>query len=649
MLISKIRTGVKAPWAKILLGFFFLALFGGFGIVQVVRKLVSGTGDGIALVNGQEISRAFFKQKEQEAQERISMIYRRFGQAAPMIMAMQGMSLDPQKTAMDSCINTALLDQLVKNIPVYLSSDYLKIKFQDPIFLVTKLMHVMPPDVVTAQGRINMEAFQRFMMSYNLGPIEQELISSLEHEMALKLIGNAFWLPKFVEQEIMNHHNVQKKYTIATVSFDDMVKKEQEKGADLKEIHDFYIKENETNKRYSIPAKRNGISWVFEPNNFEIKVTEKELENYYNKVKLSKFVEMPTQVKIREIILDDVKNTGLKELRNQIEQLQAEFTAHPEKFAQSDKSKIVDFFKRGDKKEKAIEQAAFRLKENGAISQIIELENGYALIQRIDRKEATFKPLEKVKAEVQKLVKDKKFATEFTKIATRVIRSSSEDAKAFEQFIETNKAKQEKVAAVAKGEGPVAGRLFSLKKRGDKIAYISEGKGVILELQDILKPNIPPFDMMKPFVEKDFYAARAQKSMTDTVKAVKEKVLQSGKLEASVGVKVEKTDWIGPKDEEKLKKLFEKGVPQDLLLLDTKGGVITAMGKKDGFIIILDDERTITDAQTESDKNKLEYELNKQLNELFNRAFVASLYRTATIKIGDLQASNKQYQGDDLL
>lgn len=649
MLISKIRTGVKAPWAKILLGFFFIALFGGFGIVQVVRKLISGNGDGVALVNGQEISRAFFKQKEQEAQERISMLYRRFGQATPMVMAMQGISLDPQKTALDSCINATLLDQLVKNIPVYLSQEYLKNKFQDPIFLVTKLMHVMPPDVVTSQGRINMDAFQRFMMSYNLGPIEQELVSSLKQEMALKLIGDAFWLPQFVEKEIIAHHNVQKKYTIMTLSLDDMIKREQEKGASLEEIQQFYTQENQINKRYSIPAKRNGIKWIFEPQNFTVKVTDKEIENYYNKVKISKFIETPTQVKIREIILDDVKNVGLKELRNQIEQLHAEFIAHPEKFAQQEKSKVVDFFKRGDKKEKAIEQAAFRLKENGAISSVIELENGYALIQRIDRKESTFKPLEKVKAEVQKIVRDKKFATEFSKMATRMIRMSSEDPKAFEQFIESNKAQQEKVAAVAKDEGPVAGRLFSLKKRGDKIAYVSDGKGVILELGDILKPATPPFDIMKPVIEKDFYAIRAQKSLADQLKLEKEKVLQSNVVTASSGSKIEKTDWIGPKDEEKLKKLFEKGIPQDILLLDIKGGVVATMGKKDGYIIRLDDERVLSDTKTEADKNKLEYELNKQLHELFQRAFVASLYRTATIKIGDLQANHKQYQGDDLL
>ena len=62
-------------------------------------------------------------------------------------------------------------------------------------------------------------------------------------------------------------------------------------------------------------------------------------------------------------------------------------------------------------------------------------------------------------------------------------------------FIEKNKGKAETVAPVTKDENKISGRLFSLKKSGDKLAYVSEGKGYILELKDSINSVLPPFEI----------------------------------------------------------------------------------------------------------------------------------------------------------
>lgn len=643
MLITKIRTGIKSPIAKMLLFFFFIALFGGFGIAELVRRVMGGRTDGVAMVNGEEISKACFTRKHDEAKEEINLYYKRFGQSASALMAMQGINSNPEESALNKTIQETLLNQVVQKIPVYLSSKYVETKLQDPYFLVSKIYHLMPQDIINHQGRVNIEAFNRFISSYDLRPLEDDLENSLKQEMALTLLSDAFWLPKFALNEMLENQNLQRKFSIATFSIEDAVKKAEEKGVTDAEIKNFFDEQNRKSKHYYIPAKRNGTKWVFDTADFEVKITQKELEEFYNKVKRSRFVEVPTQVKIREIILNDVKNKGLHELKAQMEKLHQKAVAQPSDFAKlaqehSDAKEtaknggLVDFFKRGQK-DKAIERAAFRLKADGDISPVIQLENGYAIIQRVGRKENVFKPFEKVKPELNKLLKEKKFTREFTKAANRIIHSQSDDkAKKLKEFVEKYKGKEERVPAVAKNENPIALRLFSLKKRGDKVAYISDGKGVILELNDILKKNLPPFDMLKGFVKKDYLNDKARKAIAQEIKKVKAQSFKAGKLEVPAGASVKKTEWIDVNSHDKLKKLFAEGVPQDIMLLDKKGGVISAMGAKDGFVIRLDELKDPENKPEAEKQNQLKVSIEKQLRQLFMSSFIASLNRNATIE-----------------
>jgi parvulin-like peptidyl-prolyl isomerase len=647
MLISKIRESIKSPWVKIT----------GLGVIGVLILLYLGASffpqyfggkrlTEIAVINGQEVSKEFFIQKRHEAQEQISAIYRRFGKSADMLMAMQGINPNPDESAMQAVIQETLLNQATAAIPVYLSPDYVATKLQDPYFLLSKIYHLMPHDIINAQGRVNIEAFNRFIATNDIGPLEKGLEESLERDMAMVLIADAAWAPELILQDIYRSQKAEKKFSIARFSLDKMIEKEKEKGVSDKEIKAFFDEQNAKNKRYYIPAKRNGVKWIFDQKDFDVKVSQKEIEKYYNQVKRSRFVETKTQLKIREIILDDLAGKGLNELKTEAQKIHQEAVADPKKFAQlaekysSNKATaknggLVEFFKRGQK-DKTIEKAAFRLKADEDISPLIHLEKGFAIIQRVARKEATFKPLDKVKDEVEKLLKEKKFASEFAKAASRFVRSDTAEGKErFEKFVKKNKGEKEKIDAVAKGEGPVAGRLFSLRKRGDKTVYISEGKGVILELGDILKKNLPPFDMLKEHVAKDLYAYRAKKAIAEAIKEARKESFKAGKLEVPDYAHIEKTDWLSSEQDDKLKKLFEKGIPQDLMLLDKKGGTISIMGQKDGFVIRLD-ELKISDESKDDKKDELKNGIREQIQSLFLRSFIASLNRTATIEINTL-------------
>jgi hypothetical protein len=644
MLITKIRTGIQKPWAKGILFFFLLTLFGGVGIGNALKRLLGGRTDGVGIVNGQEIPKNLFLRKKHEAESLINSLYQRFGQAAPMIMSMQGINQNPEETALEEIVSAILLDQLVVKMPVYIASDYVDLKLQEPYFMASKLQNVLPQGVITPEGKLNVQAYQEFMSRYGITPdMKAEITQSLSQELALDLIESLFWLPDFAAQEFMNNKKALRKFSIAKFELEDFAKDAQKKQVTDEVLKTFFDEQNNKNKRYYIPAKRNGTRWTFSAQDFQLTISDKELEDYYKKVKHARFIDKPTQIKIREIILDDVKGKGLKQLRIEIDELYQKAIANPKDFAQlaekfstgktAKNGGSVDFFKRGEK-DKALERAAFKLKENNETSSVIELEQGkvFALVQRLDRKETEFKSLSQVKDELIKTLKEKKFSIEFVKMASKVTKTQDESDQAFQDFVKKYKGKEEKIDAVAKEEGAVAGRLFSLKKRGDKAVYVQEGKGYILELNDNLQKNLPPFEMLKSYVQKDFYQEQAYKNLTSTLNGLKEKSLKSQKFEIPQGTQLEETNFIDVAVQEEVKKLLDKGVPQEIMLLDKKGGILARVTEKTGYLIRLDEIKKTKDVQDNSFKFKLE----SQLKKLQSAAFIASLRRTATIKIDTL-------------
>ncbi len=640
MIITRIRASLQSPVFK---GFMLLLMlsFFGFGIVGVGQKFFTGGSDGVITVNGYGVSAKFFERKKHEAQEQINTLYKQYGQAAEMIMRMQGQDFNPEKFAYASSVRTALLNQVADSVPVYLSAEYIKTKLQDPYFLIPRLRYLMPSDVVTQDQRINIDSFNRFLAETNLEEFTPDLIDTLRQDIVTNVIASSVWFPEFMNKDLYTNRYAKKKFIIHTFSFDLILKEETAKGASQEELKAFFDEQNKKNKRYVIPAKRNGTKWFFEQKNFELSVSDKELEAYYTKVKHSRFVESQAQVTIREIIFDEVAQKGLLTLKEEADAVHAQAVQDPSTFAElakkhssfkvtAAKGGLVEIAKRGEK-DSAVERTAFALKTDGDISPVIKLaKGGYAIIQRQSRKNATYKPFEKVKEEIRSSLLEKKFATAFTRRATQALRASEKEV--LSSFIEKNKGKEEKVAAVAQKENTVGARLFSLKKSGDKIAYISEGKGIILELGDILKKEVPPFEILESYIKKDFYEVRAAKAVQAKIKEARLELLAGKAIKAAPYSKSHTTGFVDLSKEEEVKALLNNDIPQEALYLDKVGGVLALSGKKDGYVVQLDSVKNEEKAEeAQAQKNEFKAGITGEFVNLSNQAFIASLQRNATI------------------
>ena len=269
MLINKIRKGAKSPLAKTVLIFLIFTLVGGATFIGSLRQFFYGNKDGVAWVNGSAIDRTDYAHRVEKEKEKIQNLYRRFGKQAELILQLNGMESSPEKAAMKALIQEELIDQTVKAFPLYISSEYLKARLQDPYYLYSKVGHLMPSNVINLQGHIDTAVFQQFLAQGNLGPIEKELTEDIKRTTALSLIEEATYVPQFLVEEGYMLNYSGKKYTIATYPLEKFVKAEEAKETSEEALKDFFEKNK---KHYYTPARRSGTKWEFEANDFNIDV-----------------------------------------------------------------------------------------------------------------------------------------------------------------------------------------------------------------------------------------------------------------------------------------------------------------------------------------------------------------------------------------
>lgn len=648
MLIGKFREGLKSKITQYFLFFMCAALIFGVSFFKIVERIITGkTGQEIALVNKQGIDRAVFLMKKQEIQDQITMLYRQFGAYTPLILEQQGINPDPEKAALAGLIQEKLVDQVTESFPICIDRAFVERKIYDPVFMYTHFASMLPRQFITNEGKIDNEGYQAFINTLQKGKFVAQIAHLLENQTMMEFIGCSNYLPRFFVDSLVNQQLHEKQYDVYSIALDDIKKEASKEAVEPAQLQKFYDQENKKNSRYTVQPKRSGVLWTFEPKNFAVVIGDKELEDYYNKVKQSQFIAKPTEIKIREIVFDKVKEKGLKQLLKDAQDVEKLLQEHPENFEQyareystgktAAQGGVVGFFKRGTH-DKAIEQAAFRLKKDGDVSPIITLEKGYAIVQRVSRKEVEYKSFASVKPEIYALLQQRKFSTLFSAQANRIIRSKSDTAEQeYENFLKEYGAIQSSVDPVEKQESAMAGRLFSLKKSGDKLAYSADGKGYILVLKDIFKKSEIPFSMIQGNVKEDYYKDKAQKTLEQKVATLKDTVLAGQKVVDPL-VKKTTTPWIRNEKDENFTILNKDGISPEILLLEKKGSVVSSTTDKKGHVAVLANTRVAQVEETEI--NKLKKSIVNSIEGISQQAFIASLYRNATIEVLLEQAGN---------
>ena len=650
MIIMKLRKGLQGPIGKGILIALFVTMFGGLGFSGIIMRFVGDGVEGVAKVNGYDISNNKFQRAIKDADHQLAMIRQQYGQSADILMQLNGISANPQETAFRTIIEDALLDETADKMGLYLGSEYLEARLGDPQFIFSKIGHMLPHYVLDKKYGINAEALMQVLKSPHMRGVEDKLENDLRREFAISMMQSTFYLPQFMLKAAYREAHVAKKFSVQTFNLSTFLQKEKTKGVDDKQLQAFYKKNSD---RYVIPEKRSGQSWTFNADAYGIKVTEKEIEKNYNDYKRTRYIETPAQFKVREIVFNKLKDKGVVALKEEAEKVYEELKKDPKQFAElakkvsqsttASKGGLVEFFKRGSK-DKAYEKASVRLKKDGDISPVTQMADGsFVILQRIARKEATYKQLSQVKETIVKSLKTQKFRTQFSKEADRVIKSA--DKTLLEKFIEEHKAEKSSVGPLEKSGEGFGRRLFILKKDGQSLAFLQDGKGTILTLKKKEAKKSPSLDKVKEQVKEDYFEKKATQALELAMKEARSKAIATGKIVELDGGKISSTGLIQPTDNEKITNLTTKqGYPHGFMNLDWEGAVISSLNKDGAIVIRLDELEKIDKTIYTAEKQKLYKNAFKRFGQGFGASYIASLYRNATIKVNEQLAQLKEIQ-----
>jgi peptidyl-prolyl cis-trans isomerase D len=429
-----------------------------------------------------------------------------------------------------------------------------------------------------------------------------------------------------------------KKFSALKMSNASFLKKAKEQGVSEKDIVSFF-KTHEQD--YRVPEKRDAVAWEFSPASYGIAVSDAEIKNYYESNK-SKFVASPSKIRVRRILFKTPNEESLMAARVKAEAVYNELTQKPELFAQkatavsedattAKNGGLVDFFSRGER-DSNFEKAAFRLQKDGDVSPLIQTESGLEILQRVERKASTFKPLSAVSADIRDTLTKQLFKKRFEADSEKIFKDGTGE-QAVVAFAKKHQAKRTELKKIEYNDSLQGEMLFKLK---DGFAhYHDKDKGVILQLSAVHKSFIPTLDTIKSQVVADLYKVKAERDLLTSLDQAKQKANKESltKVAQGYGATVESLGWLKNEKTAELEKLSKQGIPvAQMLQMEKAGSLLAYYDGNQAYLLRLDEVESVKDKELASKAGGITKDLARTNATVALDGFVASLIRNATLK-----------------
>ena len=477
----------------------------------------------------------------------------------------------------------------------------------------------------------------------------EKMVREQKNSILDRLVQGGAYFPKFLINNAYEHEYALKKFSMLTIPYQkcaDLVNKQKINDEQLKE---FFRQENQDSKRYWSSELRSGEVWRFKPENFGIKVSDKQVKSYYYQHRESKFVKNPAQVQVRRILFavnkkQDQDGQKMAAAREKAGKVRADLANEQGKFAElaklySDDSSsasnggLLDFFGAGER-DPELTRIAFSLSPND-ISEIIETNDGLEIIQSVAQKPIEFKSLELVNDEIKQAVLMQQFNKLFMLSAKRAIQNPD----LLKTLVESKKAERVilNLAALPDRPSDETRKLFEIKKEGSSVILSKPDLGEIITLKEIVPAKAKEFEQVRNTVLSDYKKKQVVLELEKSIKSIMDD-LRSGKKLADVakqnGLQITNTPFINRSMEE----LKGTGFPLDLLWsIQTVGShkseIASEMEQPNGYLAVLTEVQSPKAEDFESKKPNVLQKLFEQNNSALAGSFIASLRKDAKIKV----------------
>ncbi len=611
------------------------------GLLPMAFRSASQSSVWAIRVNGQTIGYKEYLFEEAQQRERMLLFRQQYGEYADFILSMMGMD-NPKVVAQQYLVRQMLANQFAHKVGINVGSDYISNKIVDPEFVSQQLGGIIPPQLIDPLSGINHEMLARYLKLSGLSVelFEQQIERALVNKVVMDLIGSMVYVPQFdIKQKYQSEH-AEKSYELITLALSDFVKKEKEQIVSSEELAKFYEEQNNATKRYWVPEKRSGQMWTFDASSYGIVIPEEKVVQYYEDNKLKKFIEKPSMVEVRTILITVPHAAQKAERQREAARIKDELLQDPSQFAtiarqvSQDKESaaqggLLKPFARGTH-EAVFDRAAFLLAEDGALSDVIETSRGLEILQRVSKTPQVYKSLESVKSDIKNELTQKEFARKFV----ADIKAIASNDETLADFIQKKGGKAKRLENVLSEENA---QLFKLKE-GEKSFFVDGLEGVALKLDTISSSYKPSLEAIKNIVLDDIYKQKAKQALQKSIAELKKSAgsQELKKLAKDAKGHYTKTGFIVPGDESVAQKYaIEGALLAEMLQMEKPGMAITHIQEDKGFVIKLDTIAPFDHEKYMEKRGEVVKNIEQQRLQQYQEAFVASLHRNARIETNE--------------
>ncbi|QJQ07469.1 peptidylprolyl isomerase [Undibacterium piscinae] len=412
--------------------------FAFFGIESFTRS--SGADAAIATVAGHSISQQEFDAAQREQLDRLRQMY--------------GQQFDSKMLSTPEA-KQAILDELIsrKAIAVEVVKNHLSVSDQGLQQNILATAGLSKPD-----GSFDTDRYKSLLAAQGMTPAmyEQRLRQDLALQQLVNAVQGSAFTPKAVAERISAIYEQEREVQKLDFKAADYVSQVKVTDAMLKA----YYEKNA--QQFEIPELIKAEYVVFNDDalSAQVSVSDSDIQSHYEQNKKSYATE--EQRRASHILISakkDASDVELKAAKTKAEGLLAQLRKNPELFAKlakensqdsgsAERGGDVDFFAKGAMV-KPFEDATYQLKQ-GEISELVQSDYGFHIIQLTAIKPAAIKSLDEVKSQIAADIKKQKAAklyAESAEIFTNTVYEQSDSLKAVADKL---KLKIETVASLSR-------------------------------------------------------------------------------------------------------------------------------------------------------------------------------------------------------
>lgn len=623
-MISTMRKSFGKNFTKVLMWITIFSLAGISSFVGIFRKFSGLPQHTVAEVAGYDISLLDFKRKTAEEERRLSYLKQQFGPYAELYLAMNGLSANPQESALQALIQERLISFAADQLSLELSKEYVVKKLEDPGFALQVFGEIVPPYVYDALGGLDSAKLSKYLQRQGLtiGAFEDMLEQLLRRHMVMRMLLGSSYITHADKNAQYIKQYAPRTFGVFSADIEVYEQKARAIKPSAEELKAYFEAQNAESKKYWTPEKRSGKVWIFDPSQYGITVSEEEITAAYTKHKQS-FVEQGAEVSVRKIVVD---------AEQKAQQLYTELKQYPARFAEH-ANKQVEVITQKSKEAADIKQAAFGLMKDGDVSLPVKTDKGFVILGRVQRKEATYKPLQAVKDQVAARALQDRFVVLFKEEGSQQQAAAQE---VFAAFARQKKAAEHSVPLIEKASSAEEKALFSLTAPGARTAFVHEGKGYVVQLGERVISHAADFSAVEKQVERDYILSKAHNAMkehcSEIVRLIKQGTAPE-KIASTEKVKFQKISVIGEKDPQ-WEQLSQKGMPvHQMTFLTTPGLISQEVGDSAGYVVYLIEHSPLNEQENIAEKASMSKDLISHDFQKLAASFIASLQKNATISI----------------